>query len=252
MELQSHSQQFRREMFKKTIVYQHEQGLMFRSGALVGVVGPGEYRTWGQKTRIERFDMRQRQTVIGAQDVMTADMATFRVSMWATYRISNLDQYYKSMASDASLGSLVHSMAAQTLVHNASQVALRDWIAPLTMDEALEKRGELAAALLNLARERIAGNGLEIVDVVPVDFGLTGSLKTAKADLLKADLEGKVALQRARNEAATLRSLLNSARLTREHPGLLELRILSTGQKPRVTFMVGPSDQSPIVNESES
>jgi hypothetical protein len=42
-----------------------------------------------------------------------------------------------------------------------------------------------------------------------------------------------------------MRSLLNTARLVREHPGLLELRVLSAGQKPRVTFVVN----NPVGND---
>jgi hypothetical protein len=71
-----------------------------------------------------------------------------------------------------------------------------------------------------------------------MEFNLVGSMRTAYANLLATEIEGKTALAKARNEAATMRSLLNTARLVREHPGLLELRVLASGQKPRVSFVV--------------
>lgn len=40
-----------------------------------------------------------------------------------------------------------------------------------------------------------------------------------------------------------MRSLLNTARLTREHPGLLELRVLTSGTRPRVSFVVGSTPE---------
>jgi hypothetical protein len=47
-----------------------------------------------------------------------------------------------------------------------------------------------------------------------------------------------------------MRNLLNTARLVREHPGLLELRVLSSGQRPRVTFVLGGGSPSTSVTSS--
>lgn len=77
------------------------------------------------------------------------------------------------------------------------------------------------------------------VQVALLEFGFTGNLKAAYTDVLKAELEGKAALTRARNVASTMRSLINTAGLVRENPGLLELRVLTAGQRPRVHFTVG-------------
>ncbi|MCG9894947.1 MAG: hypothetical protein MH204_05685, partial [Fimbriimonadaceae bacterium] len=85
-----------------------------------------------------------------------------------------------------------------------------------------------------------------IEEVSLLDFSPQGGLRAAMNDLLKSELEGQAALARARNEAATLRSLINTARLTREHPGLLELRILAAGGKPRVSFVVSGAKEPPV------
>jgi hypothetical protein len=37
-----------------------------------------------------------------------------------------------------------------------------------------------------------------------------------------------------------MRSLINTSRLVRENPGLLELRILTAGQRPRVNINLAP------------
>jgi len=83
-----------------------------------------------------------------------------------------------------------------------------------------------------------------------LDLSASGSLKSAMAERLRVQIEGEIALARARNEAATMRNLLNTARLVRQHPGLLELRVLSSGQKPKVTFVVGGVGKEEGVSEA--
>lgn len=83
--------------------------------------------------------------------------------------------------------------------------------------------------------------GIELGSVNVLDFSLSGPLRQAMSELLKVDIDAKIALGRARAEAATMRSLLNTARLVRQHPKLLEIRMLATGQKPKVTFLVSDS-----------
>jgi hypothetical protein len=106
----------------------------------------------------------------------------------------------------------------------------------------------MAADLLPVVAEGAKAIGIEVEFVQALDVSMVGTLRNAYSDLVKAQIEGEASLARARNEASTMRSLLNTARLVRDHPGLLELRVLSTGQKPKVTFVVGgQSGKSPIL-----
>jgi regulator of protease activity HflC (stomatin/prohibitin superfamily) len=115
---------------------------------------------------------------------------------------------------------------------------MRDWVLARTLDEVMDQREELGDALLPLLVDHSENSGVKVLGVSVMEFNLVGSMRTAYANLLATEIEGKTALAKARNEAATMRSLLNTARLVREHPGLLELRVLASGQKPRVSFVV--------------
>ena len=125
-------------------------------------------------------------------------------------------------------------------IHIRAQTALRDWVAARSLEEAMAAREQVSASLTEALHPVAKEIGLAIEEAQVVDFSISGNLRAAYSDLLKAELEGKSALQRARNEATTMRNLLNTARLVREHPGLLELRALASAQKPRVSFVVGP------------
>ena len=55
---------------------------------------------------------------------------------------------------------------------------------------------------------------------------LPAEIRRAVTEVLLARERGRADLERARSEAAALRSLANTARLLEEHPGLLHLRTL--------------------------
>jgi len=240
-------------MFLQRItIYQHERGLRFKDGKFVGVVEPGSYRIHRKTEKIANVDLREQSQMVGGQEILTSDGATVRISILVTARIADAYLYYQTIPVSIEYGDISLSEGLMFL-HQQIQILMRDWVSELTLQEVLDRRKELPESILPNLQTLAAAHGGEVLNVQLMDFNIAGTLKSAQADILKAELEGKAAMQRARNEASTLRSLINSAKLTQDHPGLLELRILSSGQKPRVTFMVGqPEGKSSAAIESDS
>lgn len=248
------------DMFYKKVVNHGEAGLHFHKGRLVEILEPGSYKYWGSDHEIRRVDILPKYELVGGQEITTSDGATIKVSVLVSYRIENprlaLDSGYLTNVAES--GAMhrqwrTENVTAQSF-HVAVQIAMREWIEPKTYEDVLARKFEMQAEILPVIVEagRKFGLAVEYIDVR--DFNLTGPLKQAHAELLKTEVEGKIMLARARNEAAALRNLLNSARLVREHPKLLELRILAAGQKPKVTFVVNGSDavgevESPVQND---
>ena len=239
-------------------IYEHEAGLRYRKGKLVGVVGAGQYWYWSNTHEFVVIDMRPRAKIVGGQEVMARDGATLKVSMLLNYRVADAKLYRESGGGKSGRTEAYGWQEPSPVVepdehlHHATQILLREWAAPLSLQEALDARGDLAGAFAEPLGATAAGLGLAVDSVQLLDFGIAGNLRAAHADQLKAELEGQASLQRARNEAATMRSLLNTARLVREHPGLLELRVLTGGQKPRVHLTVTPREGQaavPFVDE---
>lgn len=241
-------------------IFEHERGLRYRKGKLAEVVGAGRYWYWSSTQEFVVIDMRPRAKIVGGQEVMARDGSTLKVSLLLSYRVSDA-KLYREAGGGAQASASFHNGQWQEPppvvdpdghMHHATQILLREWAAPLALQEALEARGELAGSLVEALRGEATRMGLALDDLQLLDFGIAGNLRAAHADLLKAELEGQASLQRARNEAATMRSLLNTARLVREHPGLLELRVLTGGQKPRVHLTVNPREgaaATPFVDE---
>lgn len=244
-------------MVSRKTVYEHEVGLRFHGGRFVGVLGPGRYWLWSGSQQVLTLDTRPRAKIVGGQEVMTRDGGTLRVSLVVNYRVTDAKVYHAAGGGPAYLGPGSRGLFAMRVVeaegpadpdlqlHHRAQILLREWIAPRSLQEALDERSALAGALAEPIAETARELGLTLDSLDLLDLTISGNLRAAHGDLLKAELEGNAALQRARNEAATMRSLINTARLVREHPGLLELRILTSGQKPRVHVTVNPREGTP-------
>ena len=225
-------------MTSKTI-YEGFVGLHFQNGKLLGVLPQGKYRFWSRGHDILSIDLRPVHELIGGQEVSTKDGGGLRVSLLITYRIVDPLLYYRS--GEVTPVFIQGGFTAKTSqqVHFLVQTALRQWTSDRTFVDAFDNRGDLAAAILPVIAEGAKEFGIEVESLRSLDISMVGSLRAAYSDLLKTKIEGETALARARNESATMRNLLNTAKLVREHPGLLELRVLSSGQRPKVTFVVG-------------
>lgn len=222
-------------MFRtKHTVYEGNQGLYFKKGKLDSLLVPGQYTFWGAGHEVYDVSTQPKYEVVGGQDVSSSDSGNFRVTVGVVCKLIDPMLAFKQGVLNLMYGHL----NVLNVAHIPTQLAIREWVTTKTFAQAYEQRAALHTDIAEGVRHKLASVGFELIDTYSIDMTPTGGLKSAMADLLKADLEGQVALARARHEAATMRSLLNTARLVRENPKLLELRILSTGQKPRVTFMV--------------
>lgn len=229
-------------MFRKTVIYDHEQALHFRDGRLVAVLGAGAYRFFGSRDLIVRVATGPNWDFVGGQEVTTGDGAPIKVTVAVMCEVVDLEACYRASSRHVSMelpwAALVPLPTSDVAVRAKAEIRL--WASGRTLEEAMEQRESLAAHLSPALEEAARAVGLDCREVVLMEFVVAGNVRSAYTELLRAELEGRAALARARNEAATMRSLLNTARLVRENPGLLELRVLTSGQRPRVNFVVGP------------
>lgn len=225
--------------FSRVTVYEGQAGLRFDKGKLVGVLSPGFYRV-PRTSRVDMVTVLPQTSVVGGQEVMVRDGGAVRLSLILTTQVVDARSHYLSGAvPPGPRGPYDVFSVGESHLHQSIQVAVRIWAAVRTLEEAIEQRESLPDDLMESMQSAAAKIGCEVLDIQLLDFQVAGGLKSAHADLLKAELEGKAAMVRARNEASTMRSLINTAKLVRDHPGLLELRVLTSGQKPRVNFSVG-------------
>ncbi len=202
----------------ETVVENHEAGLLMVEGRLVERLGSGRHAYWtvGRKVAVTRLDLRPQAVEITAQEMLTKDRISLRVTLTALRRIVDPERAVAALADmDGWLYRLI-------------QLAIREAVASRTLDEVLAAKGALDAELRASVRERIAESGIEVLELGVKDVILPGEIRELVNKVVEAERTAKANLIRRQEETAATRSLLNTAKLMEDNPLLLRLKELES------------------------
>jgi regulator of protease activity HflC (stomatin/prohibitin superfamily) len=200
------------------VIENHEAGLLYVEGRFVERLAPGRHSYWtvDRKVEVKRLDLRPQAVEITAQEMLTKDRISLRVTLTALRRIFDPERVAASIADvDGWLYRLV-------------QFAIREAVASRTLDEVLSAKGALDAELRAYVRERVAESGLEVMELGVKDVILPGEIRELVNKVVEAERVAKANLIRRQEETAATRSLLNTAKLMEENPLLLRLKELES------------------------
>lgn len=230
-----------RSLVAPVVVYEWEQGLIYKNGKFDRLVPPGRYWILRSATMVRKLDMRPRFVSIPGQEVLSSDGATLRVTLAARYEIVD----------PAQAANKVENYAEALYLH--LQLGLREIIGNKKIDEVLATRGQLGDTLMDMTRAAIDDLGLRLLSVNVKDITFPASLQRLFAQVLQAQKEGQAALEKARGETAALRHLANAASLVERNPALFQLRLLQqVGSSSGNTFVLGiPGSITPLVLPKE-
>lgn len=217
----------------RTIVGQHQRGLMFRAGRLDRVLQPGRYVLWNvaeAPTSVVAVDMRRQILPVQGQELMTRDKVTLRLSLtveWAPM--------------DPALHQRVTADPKASL-YALAQLALRDFVAGVTLDELLEQRDELTRFLENRMVGEAELMGVRVSRVGVKDVMLPGEMKTLMNRVIEAEKQAAADAILRKAQAAEMRAQANAAQLMAERPALMRLRELEA-----LTAIAGSIDELKVV-----
>lgn len=195
-------------------VLEYEAGLLYRSGRFVRRLGPGGRLHLPLWEELVRVDLRRRIATVPGQEVLSADQVGLKVSVAVDFEVADPVR-------------AVHGTTSwEEALHVAVQLALRAAVGASRIDDLLAERGAIGRRLAEAVAPQAEALGLRLHGVEVKDVMFPGELKKIFAEVVRAQKEGQAALERARGEAAALRSLANAARLVEETPALLNLRVL--------------------------
>ncbi|MEX2242616.1 MAG: slipin family protein [Fimbriimonadaceae bacterium] len=214
-------------------VYETQRGLLYRHGKFLRVLEAGRHRCFGTGYKVDTVDMRATSKVIGNQEIATKDGVPLKVSLIVRFSVGD-PLVFKTKFLDGT-----------TELHEAVQVALREAVASLNVEEFVESRAQIATPITESVQPKALGLGLVVHGIAVRDVVLGGGIKSAMADTVKAQYEGRAALERARAEAATMRSLANTARMLDEQPALAQLRLLQAVESGKATVVIGDASVMP-------
>lgn len=217
---------------KNVVVYEYQKGLKYTNGRFVEALEKGSYWIFPAFSSILMIDIRPIFVTIPGQEVLSLDGVTLKVSLAVEYQVVDPDIAVNKNA------------AFQNSLYLQLQIALREIVGSEKIDALLENRTPIGPRLMELAGAKAGTLGIKILAASIKDLMVPGEMKRAFALVVKAQKEGQAALERARSETASLRSLANAAKMIEDNPNLLQLRALqmvadSTGNS--VVFGVTPS-----------
>ncbi|WP_330230010.1 slipin family protein [Nocardia sp. NBC_00508] len=214
-----------------TTVMEWQRTLLYRDGTLERILQPGRHRYDAKRCRLIEVDMRPRLLYVTGQELLTRDGLALRASYTAQWQVTDPAAFTTG------------AQNAETVLSTAVQDAARGAVAAHTLDELIADRGLLAGDAAEVGAA-VATLGIRVDGLRARDLMLPGELRKAALETVLAKERGRAELEKARAEAAALRSLANTARLLEQHPALLRLRTLQVATVPGAQVVLAPRDNA--------
>jgi len=198
-------------------VQAHEKGLRYEQGRLTAVLEPGRYKLWTHpeaQARITTADMRRTEISISGQELMTRDKVSLRLTLTVAFAVED------------AVRATHHVENVRDAVYTAVQLAARDYVAGVTLDELLEGRDAFSRFLTREVVPKAHAFGVRVDDLGVKDIVLPGEMKTLLNRVIEAEKAAAANVISRREETAATRSLVNTARLMADQPILLRLKEL--------------------------
>ena len=208
-------------LFAKVEVADFQKARLCYDGKFVKLLDAGTYYFWNNSTKITAslVDTRSLQMDITGQEIMTFDKVSLRINFVCNYKITDyvkihteIDDYEKQ-------------------IHILLQLELREYVGKYRLDEILENKEQLSASMLGRLKEKEADYFVSFSEAGVKDIILPGEIRDIMNTLLLAEKKAQANVITRREEVASTRSLLNTAKLMDENQTLYKLKELEHLEK---------------------
>jgi regulator of protease activity HflC (stomatin/prohibitin superfamily) len=198
----------------------HEKGILYYNNVIQKTLEPGRYFFWkSPKTvAVKNVDLRQQQLDMTGQEIMNEDKITLRLNFVCHYRITDPLKVIE-----------VKSFEEQLYI--VLQLVLREYVGVLKLDDLLLKKQEIGNYTLERLKEKSNNFGVEFLFAGVKDIILPGEIKEILNTVLIAEKKAQANVVTRREEIASTRSLLNTAKLMEENQTLYRLKELEFLEK---------------------
>jgi regulator of protease activity HflC (stomatin/prohibitin superfamily) len=198
-----------------------EKGILLIDGKFSKVLDTGVYYFWKNAVVISvlKADLRQLQLEVSGQEILTKDKAALRVNFYTQYKVVDI------------IKALIENKDYEKQLYILMQLALREFIGTLSLDELLEKKESISAYVLTTLKDKAYNLGVEVRDCGVRDIILPGEVKEIMNQVLVAQKKAEANVIMRREETASTRSLLNTAKLMEENSMLFKLKEMEYVEK---------------------
>jgi regulator of protease activity HflC (stomatin/prohibitin superfamily) len=194
------------------------QGLVHLDGRLIRELGPGTYAFWKvvAQPKVTLSDLRRQTLEVTGQEILTADKVGVRVNVSVVYEVVN------AVAVRAGVTDVREHL------YRTVQIAVRQYLGKRTLEEMLAEKTDLDAAVAETVRSDMEPIGVRVRVIALKDVVLPGDVRDIMNQVVTAEKQAQANLIRRREEVASTRSLLNTAKLMGENPILVRLKELES------------------------
>ncbi len=180
------------------------------------ILDAGTYYFWNNGIRIDvdLIDTRLTQMNVTGQEILTADKVSIRVNLVVNYRVADYEKIFTD----------VDDYVEQ--IHVAAQLALREYVGRYKLDEILERKDEMSRFVFDRLKAKEGEFFVEIREAGVKDIILPGEIREIMNTVLVAEKRAQANVITRREEVASTRSLLNTAKLMDENKTLYKLKEL--------------------------
>lgn len=210
-----------KEVYTKIIINEGEIGLLFFDGKFNCELTSGAYYFWNNKINIgcEKIDLRMQEIEINGQEILTADKVMLRINFICHYKIIDALKLVSEVKN------------YKDRIYTITQLAVREYVCKYTFDELLKQKEKIAATVLIQLQSYKDTLSIEFTNAGIKDIILPGEIRDIMNTVLIAEKNAQASVITRREEVASTRSLLNTAKLLDENATLYKLKELEYLEK---------------------
>ena len=199
----------------------YQTGLLYIDGTFTAQLKPGTYFYWKNERRIDVYksDMRKIPMEVNGQELLTKDKAGIRINFYVVYQIVDI------------VKALIDTQNVDRQLYGLMQMALREYVGFYTLDDLLADKKSVADYILTYARAKAADMGVTLFECGIRDIILPGDMKEIMNQVLVAEKRAQANIIMRREETASTRSLLNTAKLMEDNDMLFRLKEMEYVEK---------------------
>lgn len=198
------------------IIKEYERGVVYTLGKYTGMRNPGLQLVLPVIQQMQMVDIRVRTDDIPAQDLISKDNISVRVSGVLNFRVTD-----PGLAINRNEDFLFRT-------NQMAQTTLRSILGQHDLDDMLQKRTELNKAIQSELDAQTEGSGIKIISIEIKHVDIDPSMIKAIGRQAEAERERRAKIINAEGELQAAKQLDEAAEILSRRPETMQLRYLGT------------------------
>ncbi len=198
----------------KIEVAEYQKARLCFNQRFVKLLDPGTYYFWRNSVKVDvkYIDTRLTQMDITGQEILSQDKVSLRINLICNYRITDYEKIFTD----------IDDFTEQ--LHVTAQLALREYVGKHKLDDILENKTEMSDFVFEKLKAKERELFVDIANADIKDIILPGEIRAIMNTVLVAEKRAQANVITRREEVASTRSLLNTAKLMDENSTLYKLK----------------------------